>query len=349
MIEEKKRPGMGRGIAGCVLGAVLAYVSPLALLTELTSLLPVIMLPSVGLALIYRWAGRGPALFSGMMMLMFDAAYFGSTFMWAAFFMTLMPLTAVIRMQRAPFGAQMRAAVAMFTAGLIAGVAALCAGYGGNMIERMLQALPEAIRALPQEKLAMLLESVSVMLGRTLRVEEFYAYIEGMLDGLLPYYELNLPGLLFSGALLSAVLCVGAGNLLRRRMGEADEALCPPLREWALPANTTGGIVLMLAASYLLEWLNLRGGQAARIAVYDVMLTAFCIQAFASIARRMHASAMPHGLKLSLCTAAALLALLGGAEIVALYGSFSAISGSRGAIRQRMRRDGSGGDKSNGQ
>lgn len=316
------------------------------MLSELLSLMVVISLPSIGLMLLYRWAGRTPALLSAVLQLLFDAMFLGSTFMWMAFLMTLFPLAVLIRNENRPFAVQMRASIAAFGAGVLAAIALLYMRFGGNMIERMLLTLPEAARSIPQETLALSLESVSAILGETVTPEGFYERFDNMIRQLIPYYQMNLPGLIFSGALVTAVLCVGVSGLMRHRRGQAQAGSYLPLREWALPASTTGGLLLIVALSYALDVFGMRDGATVFATVYAIAVTAFCVQALASVARRLHAMPMKHGVRVASVSALGALCLLGGADIIALYGCLSAIFGSRGALRQRM--NGSTNDHSDG-
>ena len=323
-------------------------VAPMVMMTELLSLTVVLLLPSIGLMLIYHWAGKGPALLSAVLQLVFDAMFFGGAFMWAAFFMTLVPVAVLIRCADRPFFEQMRISIAAFGIGVLAAVLALYLSYGGNMIERVLLELPRAVRTLPQEALGAAMESVSAVLGESMTVEAFYEVFDAMIERLIPYYQLNLPGLIFSGALASAVLCTGIGSWMRRRQGRAKPGTSVPLREWALPASTTGGLLLIAAVSYVLCLLGMQEAETVFSTVFSIAQTAFCVQALTSFARRMHPLPVKQGVRVAVVAVAAVLCLLGGGSYVALYGCASAIFGSRGALRQKMNNNGNDAGRSGG-
>ena len=337
MNQEKMKPGVGRTLVGCLLAVLLALVAPLMVMTELLSLMMLVLLPSIGVVFLYRWAGRFPAMLCGALQLVTTAMYLGGTFMWIAFFMMLMPLVLLFRSEQKPFFAQMRVTIAGFGAGVLVSVLLLYFSYGGNMIERVLLELPAAMRELPAESVRTISESVLLARGSEMTVEEFYTLFDQMIAQLIPFYQQNLPGLIFSGALLTAVICAGLNAWMRHRRGLDAPGSYLPLREWALPASTTGGLLLIVAVSYVLDLLGMRNAETLFYTVYSIAVTAFSIQAVTSIARRMHASMARRGAKVFTVIGVALLCLLGGAGILALYGCASAILGSRGALRQRMK------------
>ena len=340
MNQVKNKPSAGRIIAGCLLAAIIALVAPLMVMTELLSLVMVVLLPSIAVVFLYRWAGKFPALLCAALQMSVAAAYLGTTFMWMTFFMMLMPLVLLFRMEGKPFFAQLRASIAGFGAGVLASVLVLYISYGGNMIERVLLELPAAVRELPTESLRTVSESVSLALGREATVEEFFDLFDQMIERLIPFYQLNLPGLIFSGALVTAVFCAGLNAWMRHRRGLDAPGTYLPLREWALPSSTTGGLLLIVAVSYVMNLLEMKSAETLFYTVYSIAATAFAIQAVTSFARRMHASSLGRGARVFAVIAVVLVCLLGGIGILALYGCASAILGSRGALRQRMKNNG---------
>ena len=350
MSQEKNKPGMGRTLVGCLLAVILAVLSPVLVMTELFSLMMVVLLPSIGVVFLYRWAGRFPAFLCGALQMVVAAAYLGSTYMWMTFFMMLMPLTLLFRMDRKPFFAQMRISIAAFGVGVLASVVLLYLSYGGNMIERVLLELPAAVRELPAETVRTIAESVSVALGReATTAEAFYELFDKMIEQLIPFYQQNLPGLIFSGALLTAVICAGLNAWMRRRQCADGSDCYLPLREWALPASTTGGLLLIVAVSYVLELVGMPNAETLFYTVYSIAAIAFAVQAVGSFARRSYASGAGKGVKIAAGISLVFLCLLSGVGILALYGCASAILGSRGALRQRMKDKGGNDGRSGGE
>ena len=111
------------------------------------------------------------------------------------------------------------------------------------------------------------------------------------------------------------------------------------MHEWALPGSATSGVLLMLAASYAISAFKLRSGDTVFYAVYDIAVAVFCIQAFASAARRMQAAHTKRGARVLILVVLAVLCLMGGSIFVSIYGIASAVFGSKGMVRERMERN----------
>lgn len=328
------KPGAGRAIAGMLIGMVLAVLSPLVMMTELLSLVVVLMLPSIALVALNRWAGRGAAFFSAMLQLMFSARFLGSAFMWMSFFLTLLPVALLIRNENKLFFTQMKISIAAFGAGVLLSVLSAYASYGGNMVERVLLELPKLVRTLPAESMEVIMESYSALIGNAMSVEEFYHVFDQMIHALIPVYQANLPGLIFAGALVSAVLCVGLNGLMRSKQGIAAGDSYLPMREWALPGSATGGLLLILLISFIMSAAGMQQGDAVLYAVYDIAAAAFCIQALCSMARHLHVSPLKHGVRVVIVSVLAVLCVSGASLYVSIYGVASAVFGSRGLLRE---------------
>ena len=120
MSQGNIKPGAGKTLAGCLLAVLLALIAPVLVMTELLSLMMVVLLPSVGVVFLYRWAGRFPALLCGALQLAVSAAYLGGTFMWMTLLMMLTPLVLLFRSESKPFFVQLRIAIVGFGAGVLA-------------------------------------------------------------------------------------------------------------------------------------------------------------------------------------------------------------------------------------
>lgn len=336
MNPENKKRGVGRMLVGMGLGIVLAILSPVLMMTEALSLTVVLMLPSIALVALNRWAGKAATLSSAMMQMCFSAMLLDGACMWMAFFLTLMPAALVIHYENKPFAVQMKASIAAFGTGVVLAVLAAYFVYGKNLIEQVLNRLPQMLRSLPADSMETVMKTYSDLFGRVMSTDDFYHAFDQMIYALTPVYRLNLPGLIFSGALISAVLCVGLNGLMRRKQGIATEETVRPLREWALPASVTGGILLMLAVSFVLDAVNFPQGETVFYTVYDIAVAVFCIHALASMARRLHVSPLKHGIKVGIIAVIAVLCLMGASMYVSIYGIASAVFGTKGLLRQRM-------------
>lgn len=330
MSQEKRRYGPGRTLIGCLLGYLLAVISPVMLATELTSLLPVLQLPSIGMLLILCYCGRGASVCTGMLLVFFTARRLGATFAWVMLLASVLPLSYLIRKSARPYFEQMKHAVIAYTLGMVAAVALLYISYGGSLIERALMLLPRAARSLPMEAaggLSEIFRASGVFAGGV----DFLDYFENLIASMVPVYEMNLPGLLFGGAILTGVLNVWIiGRVRKSRLKEIGD-LYVPLKDWSLPYSTSIGVLLMWGTAYILYAADYAYGQPMYYAVYHIALVVFCIQAFASFAR--HWERKGTGVKIAICVAVPVLCLSGMTILLALYGSASAIFGRRGAIR----------------
>lgn len=334
MKQEEKTIGAGRVAAGCLLGVLLAFLLPMTILTEMTALLPVVMLPSIALVALRRISGGAAAALSGVMQLVVACAYMGGAFMWMYFFMAILPVLVVLRLEKRPFAVQMKASIAAFSAGILVSVLIFYLLYGGDVVGRMLSILSEAIREIPKASLGVVKEAFSAFDAQSMTAEEFYEAFDQMLDMLSGVYRLNLPGLLFAGALVSAVICTALNAWMRARRGIAGEGENLPLVRWSLPASVTGGVMMILGISYLLDVSGVKGAEPAFYAVYDIAATAFCIQALSSMARRMEVFGVRGFARGAILTLAAGASLMGASTYIGVYGLISAIFGTRGAIRQ---------------
>ena len=335
MSQGNVKIGVGKTIAGVLLGALLAVLAPLILLSEVFSLITVLLVPSIGLVALYRWAGRGPAMFSAILMLMIDFRFIGVPMMLVALLATILPPLILLRVENRPFFDQMRCSIAAFGAGVFAAVMVLYFSYGGNMIARALNLLPAAIRMQSAESLAPLTAVMGQILGRTLTVEDFYSLYEQMIAALIPEFQLLLPQLILTGALVSALICAWLSNQMRAKRGTAVPGSFVPLREWALPSSATGGLLLMLAVSWLMRMLEITSADTVYYAVYGIAVVAFCTQALGSLARRIRLSTMRPGTQRVVLGVIGAMCFLGAASVVAIYGCASAILGSHGVFQQR--------------
>lgn len=256
--------------------------------------------------------------------------------MWMFFMATVMPAIVLIKNEKKAFSQQMKTAIASFGIGVVASVVILYLSFGANMIERTMGMLPDAIRALPAELIATLIENYSSVLGSELSVEAFYQAFSDAIERIIPLFQMYLPGLLFSGAILSAVFCVFINAYMLNKKGAASEGAWMPLKEWALPASTTWGLLMILAISYAMVMADFDRGENVFVAVQYIVISAFCVQAFASLARRTDKKEISRARRAFLVAGACGVCLAGGMNLVALYGGTSAVFGTKGALRQRM-------------
>lgn len=344
MNQGEVKIGIGRKIAGFALGVLLALFAPLSLIVEFFSpMAMVLLLPSVALIALHRWSGPASAFCSAVLMMAMSALYGGGALLAVALFLLVLPPMLLLRMQDRPFFSQLKFSIGAFGVGVLAAVAMIFFNFGGNLIERVLGQFPDLVRSLPEEYVAPMLEYVSTALGRTLTPDAFFELYDGMMRELIPVYQMLLPQRLFSGALLSALVCVWLSNRMRAKRGIAASGSFVPLRGWALPSSTTCGLLFLLLVSWLLTLTKLSGAQTLCYAVYGIANVSFGAQAMGSAARRLRMTRLRLGSRRAALIAIGLLGMFILPDALMVYGLASAIFGSRGAIIQRRQNQNDGG------
>jgi len=336
--REIQTRSAGRLILACLLGMLLAMAAPLAMLAEILTLSTVLLLPSIALIWLYRWGGKGPAMLSAVLQMAFTAMMMGTPFMWMAFFTTIFPVFMLASLDKKPFFEQLKISLGAFGAGIVISVVILYFSFGGNMIERFFLRLPEVMRAMPLEMISGPMQNFSEMLGRELTPESFFQVFEEAIVGLIPSYQLSLPGQIFSGGLLSTVICVWISNYMLNRCGASAEGCYRPLKDWALPASTTGGLLLITVVSYIIYAAGMKNGKALYFTVYNISITAFCIQTVGSIARKVSQPQLAARSRTGIVAGTILLCLLGGTLYIAIYGCASAVFGTYGALNPKNKK-----------
>ena len=327
----ERMKGNGKRIAaGCLAGCVLALVSPWLLLTQLFASLPMLLLPAVGIAAIYRRAGRAAGVISGMLLMLSFAYFMGPAAMWAAYLLILNPLFMLLRLGDRPFFSQLRSSVMGFGLGLLMAVLMFYIYYGGGFVEQLMGVVPEMVRAMPEEAME---AALATMPGLPTDVAGFTAMVDDIFARLSSDMQLLLPGRLFSGALLTAVFATLISARMLKKAGLAKPGCYVPMSRWYMPPSATGGMLMLLAVGYALYLMEFRGGETVFYTVYDIAVWAFIIQALASISRHLDGHTPGHGVKVLVLCLALAIAFFGGAPYIALYGFASAAVGSRGALR----------------
>lgn len=330
---NQKKEHKASPVLGILAACLLAILAPMAMLTEILSLTTVLILPSIGLIWIDRWAGKKTAALSAMLMLMFTALMLGGSMMWMMFFTAVLPVIVILRAQQQPFFRQMQMGLAAFGTGIVISVAILYFNLGGNIIDRLMMQLPEALRSMPLEALEAPMANLGALLGKELTPESFYQLFDDLIAQRISLYQQLLPGMIFSGGLLSGVLCVWLSNYMRKRRGVEQEGGYRPLRDWALPASTVGGLLLILAVSCAVYAADLPMGETLFYTAYNLVGTAFCIQSLGSIARRVNQPQIGIQARRGIAVGVALIWILDGTLYLAIYGCASAVFGSRGALK----------------
>ncbi len=338
-MNSANRKSGGRIIIEILLAIAIALITPITVMSELLSARMVLMLPVIGYVFLKNYAGKKIAALSSVLMLVSSAFLLDVSVMWMIFAMNIVPQLVIQVVEKKKYAARMTATLVAFAIGAVLAVVVMYIFYGGNMIERYLGGMPDMLREftadIPEENAAMMLQMLSGMLNTEIAsMEAMHLLVEESIQKLIPLYQLNMPGMLFGGAALSGVICVWLDGYMKFRKGETSREVFVPVREWYLPASTTGGLVLIFIISIIMNYSGMQQGAAVFATVYHIALVVFCIQAFASVRRKVHI--MPRKGPRVLFTLGYFAIALLSSPVIALYGLASAILGSGGVLKQRL-------------
>ena len=331
------RKSGGRVVIEILLAIAIAVFAPLSVMSELLTARMVLVLPVIGYVFLKNYAGKKIALLSSLLTLLFSVLMLGANVALMLFAMSFIPQIVMQALEKKGFGSRMTAALVSFVIGAVLAVVVIYIAFGGNMIERYLGSVPQMLREitaeLPEENAAMLLEMLSGMLNTEIAsMDAVHLLFEESIQKLIPVYQLNMPGMLFSGAILSGVISVWLDGYMKFRKGDTSREVYIPVREWYLPSSTTGGLILIFAVSLIMNYSSMQQGPAVFATIYHIAVTAFGIQAFASVRRKVHT--IPKKAAGMLFTLGFFAIALLSSPILALYGVASAVLGSGGALKQ---------------
>lgn len=341
----KPRLSVGKIILGTVLALLTGALFPVLAMYQ--ALLPmavpgVATMVSVALAVSYGWGFAALLWIVGLAMALFGM---GPALAAAAMLMCGAPSAVIILSirKRQPFFAQLRSALAACLGGTVLAVVVAAAFYGSDMVGRLM----EEFQKLYESILPQLWESYRDVLraaGTMTTYEEFTAPFYSMLRLVKIYYETYLAADLLSGAIWTAALSTLWGNWLAARRGMATKESFAGLHEWRLPANLTWGILMTLAAAFVLKYTSVPGVGAAWAAVEKLSTTAFTLQALGANDRRLKSGGASVSRRV---TSVVLLMVLGGVAVpmvlgwsvttlLGVIGAVSAVFGRYGALRPWM-------------
>jgi len=342
------RISAGQKMAGYVIAVLTGLLAPFSAALEISAFMPVVFITSILMAFLHGFAGRGPmiacAIAHGLMM----GAGLGSDFMYMLLFAAVLPTIWVLRMvdRNVPFFTQMLHGIIAFAIGLLLAVFMAFALYGGEIASSIVESVRAAINTIPQEYMDMYaanLNSIDESILANSSVEEILSqalyFVEEQLN-------MQLPGMLLSGAALTSVFCVSMGNRMRAHKGLATVESFVPLHRWFLPSHLTLGLLGMLAASGVCILLGMSAGRGAFYTIWLLMIYAFYVQAAASFMRRLMLTRLRSRGRCGVLAAIFIVSLLlGMAEMLAMFGGLSALFGSRGAVTLWLLKRQAGKDK----
>lgn len=337
-------PG-GKLALGIVLALLVGALTPLVTVLEMSFLIPVVVLGGVFMVFLYCYAGNLPAWLYMIVQLCATGALLDERFAAMLLVSGTLPALMCIRMiaLKRPFFEQMKVAVAVHLAGMLLAVTIAYLSFGGNMIERMAEALKRQFDLMPDAFFAPFVETLNSALSAgsfpgisSMTVEGYRAQIGGFLNLMSEVYQESLPGALLSGAALTGVLSTLWSNWLRARRGLAtEESYIGPTR-WFLPRNVTLGMTLMWVAAYILSMTDYAQGRTVYYTVYSLASLAFFIQALGAVDRFFFRRGAPDRRRRRLLVVTIVLGIIFQLFNTFLFaiGAGSALFGSHGAFRR---------------
>lgn len=343
--NQPYRASGGKLALGIVLAMVLGALTPVVTVLEMSLLMPVVLLSGAFTVFLYCYSGQLTAWLYTLAQLASTYALLNERFAAMLFFAGTLPALVCIRRisLKRPFFDQMKIGVAACLLGMLAAVSVAFFSYGGNMIERIAEALKRQFDLMPDSFFTPFVDMVNSALStggfpgiQAMTVEGYREQIGGFLNLMSEVYQESLPGALLSGAALTGVLSVLWGNWLRARRGLATNESYIPLNQWFLPRNVTLGITLMWLVAYILSETSYAQGQTVYYTVFSLASLAFFIQALAAIDRFFFRRGAPDGRRRRLVVLMLILGLVFRLINTILFaiGAGSALFGSHGAIRR---------------
>ena len=338
MNQEKPKSNGWRLPVGCIIALATVLVTPFFMIGAAFAGTPFIVLPAIILPFLYCFGERKTYIAAVVLQLVGSALLMGGAYMFIVLFAGVMPSLFIARGigTHMPFGNQLRYGILSTAIGAIASMLLASLLVGGNIVEWLYTLYSQMLKTLPQTYLDMIAKSFESINGLKLSTEQVTSLMDSTMTLILPDSKMRFPAALIGGAVLSGLLGVTFGNRYLYRRKLTSDTCYLPLRKWALPGSMTGGLLLMIAVSFVLYNFNVKNSQAVLMVVLTLSEYAFCAQAFGSIARRFSHRTDRRGLRIFLYVALILAMLLGGVFYVSIYGCASAIFGSRGFMAQKV-------------
>ena len=338
MSQDRTKRSIWRLPIGCIIALVMVLATPFFMMGAAFAGTPFIVLPAIVLPFLYCYGGRKTYIAAVIIQTVGSALLMGSAYMGIVLCAGVIPSLIIARgigMHR-PFGDQLRSGIISTAVGSIAAVLLASVLVGGNIVEWLYTLLSQSLKTLPQAYLDMMAKSFESINGLKLSADQITSLMDSAITIVMPDSKMRFPAALFGGAILSGLLGTAFGNRYLHKRGRTIDACYRPLRCWALPGSMTGGLILILAVSFILYNFGLQYSQSVLLVVLTLCEYAFCIQAFGSIARRAAQRPGKRGLRIFLYIVLILAILLGGGFYIAIYGCASAIFGSRGFMAQKL-------------
>lgn len=334
-------------------GLGIALASALLLPLEMALVPWLVVVPLLG-AFLFVWAGAIPALGLCAMTLL-SARFWGGGLMTTAVLLgMILPMLAAMRMlrMRLPFFRAMLICVAAQIASMALALVYVRLATGQDLIAALTGWLRGRMESLPPLLLseylmlfvrARLLPASGLDLSQALlSAQDAARLLDSLLSTLDTGLRLNLPSLLLCSGAATGMLSHSLSALYCRVKGFEPPLNYVYLSNWRLPRQMIIGLPLSALAAYVALMLGMNGADSALMALLNLCVLAFTVQALGAMGRRMRALGIG-SVRRNWMNA---LMLVFGQWLLAAMGVCSALFGSQGLVRLWIQRhnDNAGGD-----
>ena len=328
---EGIRPSAGKIVLWSILALVLGILQPLAIIFQLMLPAPSISLAMILSAVMYGSCGAVPVAVYSVTAALSCSLLYGLPVGMVSLLLWLAPAIVIMQgiRRRGPFFAQMTKGIAAAVAVAVLAIVCMAAIFGSDLIAVFIDNARQNF-ASQQE---MMWQLLSPVFSVELTLEQFVEMYYTAFNTLQLYYEYYLVANLVCGAIASACLAVLWGNWKVAKRGMATAESYRGLNQWYLPANTTWGLLMMLAAGYILARFEFGAAQNAWIMVQSLCQLAFVIQFLSALERRMRRGS-GYSARVMMMVLLMIMGYSSGMiRTMAILGGVSALFGSKGAAK----------------
>lgn len=328
---EGIKPSAGRIVLCSILSLGLGLMQPLALAFQMMLPAPAISIAMIAAAVMYGSCGVIPVIVYGVAAALGTLLTYGAAISVVSLLAWLVPAIVIMlgMRRREPFFHQLTKGIAAAVITVVAAAACMAAIFGSDVIELFIDRARQNFAS--QQEL--FFQLMSPMLSAEVTLEQFVEMYYSAFNTLQIYYEYYLVANLTSGAIVSACVATLWGNWKMAKRGMATAESYRGLSQWYLPANTTWGLLLMLAAGFVVAHMNFGAAQSAWIMVQSLCQLAFVIQFLGALARRMR-NGSGYAARTVLIALVVIMGYSSGmVGFMAILGCVSALFGSKGAAK----------------
>lgn len=328
---EGIRPSAGRTVLWSILALVLGILQPLAIIFQLMLPAPAISLAMILSVAMYGSCGIIPVAVYGVTATLSCVLLYGLSAGMISMLLWIVPAIVIMRgiRRRDAFFGQLTKGIAVAVVTAVLAIVCMAAIFGSGLIADFI----DHARQNFADQQELMWQVLSPMFSAQLSMDQFVEMYYTAFNTLQLYYEYYLTANLVCGAIASACIAVLWGNWKVAKRGLATPESYRGLSLWHLPANTTWGLLMMLAAGFVLSRFDFGAAKTAWIMVQSICQLAFVIQFLSALDRRMKRGS-------GYAARTVMMALLmimgyssGMVRSMAILGGVSALFGSKGAAK----------------